>query len=73
MEFDQFAAERLPALVRFATAMCADAALAEDIVQEVLARVAAKWTKIGALDVPEAYVRKSLVNEYLSWRRKWAR
>jgi RNA polymerase sigma factor (sigma-70 family) len=28
---------------------------------------------LGALDVPEAYVRRMLINEYLSWRRKWSR
>ena len=25
------------------------------------------------MDQPEAYLRKMIVNEYLSWRRRWAR
>jgi RNA polymerase sigma-70 factor (sigma-E family) len=73
VDFEQFAATRLPALVRFAGAMCADRGVAEDIVQEVLIKVERRWASISGLDMPEAYVRKALVNEYLSWRRKWAR
>ncbi|MDP9094516.1 MAG: SigE family RNA polymerase sigma factor [Actinomycetota bacterium] len=73
MEFEQFARERLPALLRFTTAMCADPWLAEDVVQEVLVRVHARWSHIEEFGAPEAYVRRALVNEYLSWRRKWAR
>lgn len=73
MDFEQFVRVRLPALVRFVAAMCADRGLAEDVVQEVLIRVGARWSTIGQLDVPEAYVRKALVNEYLTWRRKWSR
>lgn len=73
MEFEQFAADALPRLVRFTAAMCADRALAEDVVQEVLIRVHARWDRIGSLDAPEAYVRRALVNEYVSWRRKWSR
>lgn len=73
MEFEQFARTRLPDLLRFTAALCADRALAEDVVQEVLVRVHRRWDTIAALDAPEAYVRRALVNEYLSWRRKWAR
>lgn len=73
MEFETFVRERMPALVRFTAALCADRALAEDVVQDVLVRVHARWATVGELDAPEAYVRRALVNEYLSWRRKWAR
>jgi RNA polymerase sigma-70 factor (sigma-E family) len=73
VDFERFAADRLPTLARFTTAMCADPGLAEDIVQDVLIRVHARWEQVDGLDMPEAYVRKALVNEYLSWRRKWAR
>lgn len=33
----------------------------------------ARWSKIEVLDHPDAYVRKMITNEYLSWRRKWSR
>jgi RNA polymerase sigma-70 factor (sigma-E family) len=73
MEFEAFVQARLPALVGFTAALCADPTLAEDVVQEVLIRVQRRWPAVASLDVPEAYVRKALVNEYLSWRRKLGR
>jgi RNA polymerase sigma-70 factor (sigma-E family) len=73
MEFEAFVQERLAALVGFTAALCGDRALAEDVVQEVLIRVQRRWPAVANLDAPEAYVRKALVHEYLSWRRKWWR
>jgi RNA polymerase sigma-70 factor (sigma-E family) len=70
MTFEEFADIRLPGLLRFAGVLTGDRALAEDVVQEVLVRAHARWTKIGGLDRPEYYVRKMIVNEFLSWRRR---
>jgi RNA polymerase sigma-70 factor (sigma-E family) len=70
MTFDQFAGARLQAVLRFATALTGDPDLAKDLVQEVLIRVNRQWQKVGQLDRPEAYIRKMVVNEYLSWRRR---
>jgi RNA polymerase sigma-70 factor (sigma-E family) len=70
MTFDEFAGTRLPALLRFATALTGDPDLAKDLAQEVLIRASRRWHEIGQLDRPEAYVRKMVVNEYLSWRRR---
>ena len=67
MTFDEFAAAQLPAVLRFATALSGDPELAKDLVQEVLIRASERWPEIGR---PEAYVRKMVVNEYLSWRRR---
>jgi DNA-directed RNA polymerase specialized sigma24 family protein len=39
-------------------------------VQEVLIRASGRWQEIGQLNRPEAYIRKMVVNEYLSWRRR---
>jgi RNA polymerase sigma-70 factor (sigma-E family) len=71
--FDEFAHTQLPPLLRFARVLCADRGLAEDVVQEVLVRAHARWATIEALDRPDAYVRRMIVNEFLSWRRKWGR
>jgi RNA polymerase sigma-70 factor (sigma-E family) len=73
MNFEEFAGARLPALLRFAAVLTGERGLAEDVVQEVLLRTHQQWRKIGALDSPEAYVRRMITNEYLSWRRRWAR
>jgi RNA polymerase sigma-70 factor (sigma-E family) len=68
--FDEFVAARGNALLRFAYLLCGDAYLAEDLVQTVLARAYAKWPRVAATERPEAYVKKMLVNEHLSWRRR---
>lgn len=73
MTFDQFTRMRLAPLLRFAMMLCTDAGLAEDLVQEVLIKAHAKWAQLEGLDHPEAYVRRMIVNEFVSWRRKWAR
>jgi len=62
MTFEEFAAARLPALLRFAAVLTGERGLAEDVVQEVLLRVHQKWRKIGALDSPEHYVRRMIIN-----------
>jgi RNA polymerase sigma-70 factor (sigma-E family) len=69
MTFEQYATRRLPVLLGTARAICADGALAEDLVQDVLIKVHARWSVIGSMAAPDAYVRRMLVNEYLSWRR----
>jgi RNA polymerase sigma-70 factor (sigma-E family) len=70
MTFEEFAAARLPAVLKFAAVLTGDRGLAEDVVQEVLIRANARWETIAGLDRPEAYVHKMIVNEYLSWRRR---
>ncbi|WP_033293446.1 SigE family RNA polymerase sigma factor [Amycolatopsis jejuensis] len=68
--FDEFVAERLDGLLRYATVLTDDPHLAQDIVQEVLLRAQARWARI---DSPPTYVRRMITNEYLSWRRRAAR
>jgi RNA polymerase sigma-70 factor (sigma-E family) len=68
--FDEFAAGYLPGLLRFAAVLTGDRASAEDVVQDVLVRAHARWNRIGALDRPEFYVRKMVLNEFLSARRR---
>jgi RNA polymerase sigma-70 factor (sigma-E family) len=73
MTFEEYAAWHLPALLRFAAVLTGDRDLAQDIVQEVLGRAHVRWRKIGRLDQPDSYVRRMITNEFLSWRRRWAR
>lgn len=72
MTFDEFISARLTALVRYATVVSCDPHLGEDIAQEVLVRAHARWSRIGGLDAPEQYVKRMIVNEFLSWRRRRA-
>lgn len=67
--FHEFATARLDGLLRYATALTCDPHLAQDVVQEVLIRAQRGWHRIGAVEYPDAYLRRMIVNEYLSWRR----
>ncbi len=73
MTFEDWLQAELPRLLRFADVLCGGADPAEEIVQDVAIKVHARWSKISQLDYPQAYVRRMVVNEYLSWRRKWSR
>ncbi|WP_306206642.1 SigE family RNA polymerase sigma factor [Actinoplanes sp. RD1] len=70
MRFEEFAAARSPALLRYAMLLSGDREQARDLVQEVLTRALVKWRRIEGTDEPYAYVRRMLTNEYLSWRRR---
>jgi DNA-directed RNA polymerase specialized sigma24 family protein len=71
--FDEWTRSGLPQLLRFATALCGSGHLAEDVVQDVALKAHRNWARIGAAGNPDAYLRRMVVNEYLSWRRKWSR
>jgi RNA polymerase sigma-70 factor (sigma-E family) len=71
--FEDFVQASLRPMVGLGHAMTADKDLAEDLVQDVFVKAHVRWARIGELEDPAAYVRRMLVNEYVSWRRKWAR
>lgn len=73
VEFSAFLDERQAALLRLAIALCGSRPAAEDVLQDVLLRAFAQWSRIGALESPYGYVRKMLVHEHLSWRRRLIR
>jgi RNA polymerase sigma-70 factor (sigma-E family) len=73
MVFEVWLRSELPALLRFADALCGSRTLAEEIVQDVALKVHRRWSRIGPLPHREAYVRRMIINEFLSWRRKWSR
>ncbi|HET7018626.1 MAG TPA: SigE family RNA polymerase sigma factor [Streptosporangiaceae bacterium] len=70
MKFDEFAVRHLAAIQRFAAVLTGDQIRGDDLVQEVLVRAHVSWRRIGSLDRPEFYVRKMIVNEFLSSRRR---
>ncbi|MEU4324615.1 SigE family RNA polymerase sigma factor [Nonomuraea dietziae] len=68
--FREFVDARQQSLMRTAYLLTGDSHLAEDLVQTVLTRVASHWSKLAGTGNPEAYTRKALVNQHLSWRRR---
>ena len=73
MDFEDYVKAHANGLMRFALLLCRDWHTAEDVVQEVLARAHRQWDRVSQASYPHAYVRRMIVNETLSWQRKWGR
>lgn len=71
--FEAYVRDHLDRLSRFAAVLTADRALAEDVVQVVLERALRRWDRVSASDSPHAYVRRMVVNEFVSAHRRWGR
>lgn len=68
--FDAFVRARLPALLRFAHAVCGDPDTAADLVQDALERTGVRWHAIERGGDPEAYVKRAIINGRTSrWRK----
>ena len=66
-DFHAFVVARTPALSRTAYLLTGDAHLAEDLVQTALFKAARHWRRIQSS--PEAYVRRILYTQNVSWWR----
>jgi RNA polymerase sigma-70 factor (sigma-E family) len=69
-EFCEFAEIALPRLRRAAFLLCGDWHTAEDLTQTALAKVFVAWRRISAPDAAHAYAMRTLVNTYLSDKRR---
>lgn len=67
--FDAFVVDRGPSLLRFAYLLSRDRHQAQDLVQEALSNAHRRWARVYQ---PEAYVRRAILNDFLSWRRRRA-
>jgi RNA polymerase sigma-70 factor (sigma-E family) len=68
--FEEYVRGRGPALVRLAVLLVGHRQLAEDLVQEVLARAYVRWERVARADHPDLYLRRMLVNAHTSWWRR---
>lgn len=72
MTFEEFVAEQGGSLLRLAYVLTTDRHQAEDLVQSCLAQAFTKWPTVRQAESPVAYVRRILINQHLSWkRRRW--
>jgi RNA polymerase sigma-70 factor (sigma-E family) len=72
--YREFVVARRRALLRTAFLLCGDWHLAEDLVQETLAKLYVSWRRVQRRDEVDAYARKALVNAYIDNRRRpWRR
>jgi RNA polymerase sigma-70 factor (sigma-E family) len=73
MQFEQYVIESRQRLYRFAVVLCGDPVLASDLLTDVLGRAFERWHQVSAARDPHAYVRRMVVNEFVSWQRRRAR
>ncbi len=70
-EFAAFVAASGARLLRLAVGLTGDRGLAEDLLQEALAKVYLRWGRIADAGAAEAYTRRVLVTTNVSmWRRR---
>ena len=69
-DFGEYVEARTGALLRLAYLLCGNAHTAEDIVQEALVRAHRRWDRVTRAGNPDAYVRRIVVNQHRSWRRR---
>jgi RNA polymerase sigma-70 factor (sigma-E family) len=67
--FTRFVGETSEQLFRTAYLLSGDLADAEELLQDVLVHLYPKWNKVVAADYPIAYVRRSLINRFMTSRR----
>ena len=71
-EAEAYIAAAMPRLVGLAYAMTGNKADAEDLVQDTLALVLTKWSRVSEAENIDAYVRRTMVNTLVSRKRKKA-
>lgn len=73
VEFTLWLRENQKAFLRAAKIICFDTQNAEDVLQEALADVFKRWSKIRVHENPEAYLMRVMVSKHADMRRKWLR
>ena len=70
LDFEEYVSARGQNLLRFAFVLAGDRQVAQDITQAALTNAFRRWEHIQSVNQPEAYVRRAIVNEYLSHVRR---
>ncbi|TWD79099.1 RNA polymerase sigma-70 factor (sigma-E family) [Kribbella amoyensis] len=70
MEFEEYASARGQELVRLGFTLSGDYQRAEDLAQIALMQAFRSWRRVRRADDPHTYVRRILVNAYLSMTRR---
>ena len=70
MDFEEYASARGQELVRLGFTVSGDYQRAEDLAQIALMQAFRSWRKVERADDPHNYVRRILINSYLSMTRR---
>lgn len=73
VEFTLWLRENQSAFLKAAKVICFDTQNAEDVLQEALADVYKRWSKIRDHENPEGYLMRVMVSKHADMRRKWLR
>lgn len=74
LDFASYVAARRPALLRWAWSVSGDPHTAEDLLQTSLVRVLARWEDLRDMAAADAYVRRTITRQHISWHRQpWRR
>lgn len=73
IEFTLWLRENQKVFLRAAKVICFDTQNAEDVLQEALADVYSRWSKLRNHENPEAYLMRVMVSKHADMRRKWLR
>lgn len=73
IDFTLWVRENQKAFLRAAKVICFDTQNAEDVLQEALADVYKRWSKIKDHENPEAYLMRVMISKHADMRRKWLR
>jgi RNA polymerase sigma factor (sigma-70 family) len=73
VEFTLWLRENQKAFLKAAKVICFDTQNAEDVLQEALADVYKRWSKVREHGNPEAYLMRVMVSKHADMRRKWLR
>ncbi|WP_446664926.1 SigE family RNA polymerase sigma factor [Flexivirga sp. B27] len=71
-EFEQFVTREYDRLRRIAISLTGNRHDAEDLVQDSLAKLLVHWDKVAATASPTSYARRTIVNTFLSGKRRRA-
>ncbi|QBR92635.1 SigE family RNA polymerase sigma factor [Nocardioides euryhalodurans] len=72
--FEEYVAARWSTFSRLALLLTASETAAQDLVQVTLEKAYVAWPRISAMEAPDAYVRRIMVNTLISTRRRaWQR
>ena len=71
LDFESFVALRGAALMRLAVLLTGSQQDAEDLWQDTFAHAFRVWPKVQRADHPQAYVRRMMVNQHTSSRRRF--
>ena len=73
LDFATYVAARRLALLRFAWSVTGDPHTAEDVLQTSLVRVLARWDSPRDKGAADAYLRRTIVRQHVSWHRQPSR